>query len=94
MLCEVGVVTITLLHLFSGTNPNEGATQKRQDLGAALASLATTVLAFGLTVAGAGSAVSGLEVVARKIIAAGSFVAKRRIVTRLSTTREHDEQEG
>lgn len=84
MLCEMGVVTITLLHIISGSNPSEEAKQKRQDLGALLASLATTLMAFGLTILGAGNSLSSAKVVVQRISAAGSAITKCRITTRMS----------
>lgn len=69
MVCELGVVTVTLLELVSGTNPNEASTDKNKQLGATLASLAATCVTFCLTVVGAGSALSSVKVVVNRISA-------------------------
>lgn len=71
LICELGVVCVTLLELFSGTNGNEEPKLRRQELAAVAVSLGTTILAFFVTIIGAGSAVSGAKIVWRRISTAG-----------------------
>lgn len=82
MVCEVGVVAVTLLHLMSGGNPYQQSTERRQELGSVVASLVSTILMFVMTILGAGNAFSGMKVVVQRISAAGQcMISKSRHTT-------------
>jgi hypothetical protein len=72
LLGEVGVITVTLLELLSGSHPDEATSKQQYKLGAVLASLGTTFLTFCLTVIGAGSIVTGFKTVMKNISRDGS----------------------
>lgn len=67
LVTELGVVSVTILRLASGSDPNESDLDKQKEWGAVMASLATTVVAFFLSLFGAGSALSGAKVVAARV---------------------------
>ena len=64
---ELGVKTVTILELVSGSGPHGSNSDKQQDWLAVIASLTTTVVAACLSLVGAGSALSGAKVVATRM---------------------------
>lgn len=90
--CEMGVVTATLLNLFSTLKRHESTGDAaadykyRNELWITLTSLVSTVLAFMLTVLGAGSLLAGM----RKVLDIGQTSlhgsAARSIVNRGHST--------
>ena len=61
------MVTISILVLVAGSNPNDSSSRRQEDWIALSASLATTLLAFFLSLIGAGSVLAGLKVLMTRI---------------------------
>ena len=78
MANELGVIAASMVNLFSERrHPQYGSDNHQEQLSIMFVSIATTVMAFALTVLGAGSALSGCKVVAARVSAAGAKVAAR-----------------
>ena len=78
MANELGVIAASMVNLFSKRqHPDYGSDDQQEQLSIMLVSIATTIMAFALTVVGAGSALAGLKVVAARVSAAGAKVAAR-----------------
>lgn len=77
MISELGVVTVTILDLVSGSDPYGSEPNKQQEWAAVIVSLATTVAAFCISLVGTGSSLSAAKVVASRIRnAVGAAVSK------------------
>ena len=78
MACELGIVALTLVHLFSLKHPGNAArddfdlVHTRSSIGVAFASLLTTLGTFTLTVVG----VSNTLAAARKVLSRVSHASK------------------
>lgn len=81
MICELGVVAVTLLQLLSTRDEHEpsGSESESQSeaMGTVIASLASTLAVFLLTLIGAGSAASGAKLVVSRASAAGASLLNR-----------------
>lgn len=98
-VCEVGVVTVTLLHLMSGGNPEQQSTKRGEEVVTIAVSLVSTSFMSFMTVLGAGNAFSGMKVVAKGISAAshavmGSAQFEREAIDNRSDTDTEDDCEG
>lgn len=87
IVSEAGVITVALLEIRSGTNPEEAASpaKNQQQLAALIASLATTLVAFCLTLLGAGSALSGFVLVMKRVSSTGHHMARITSSRRISS---------
>ena len=75
-VCELGVITVSIINLFSERqHPDYGSDMHLEQFMVMLVSIATTLIAFLLTMIGAGSSLAGLKVVAAGVREAG---ARRR----------------
>jgi hypothetical protein len=84
MSLEVVIVGVTLASLLSELRDEQlsGAQRldpQRREIVMTSASLALTVIAFGVTLLGAGDAISGLKLAGERISAAGNAVVSRFI---------------
>jgi alpha-D-ribose 1-methylphosphonate 5-triphosphate diphosphatase PhnM len=80
----MGIVAATLTSLLSGLRrpgldaPSKNAVQKSNNqIIATVVSLVTTVLAFGVTMIGAGDSLRGLKTIVNRISAAGQAINAR-----------------
>jgi hypothetical protein len=78
MLLEIGIIGVTLSSLLSeiykARSSGDALDHYRKEIVATSASLATAIIAFGVTILGAGDVLSGLELVGKRIIAAGRAI--------------------
>lgn len=86
LFCEVGVVVVTLLELFSGLERRDddgGGTTEAQahsnQLAMTPASLVTTVIAFMLSMLGTGDAMSGLKMIGNTVANRVSAAMSREV---------------
>ena len=76
-VCEVGVITVSIINLFSERqHPDHGSENHQEQLTIMLVSICTTLIAFLLTMIGAGSSLAGLKVLAARVRDSG---ARRRL---------------
>jgi hypothetical protein len=79
MLLESGIVGVTLASLLSELRDGKVSGDhhphvQRREIVMTSASLATAIIAFGVTILGAGDTVGGLKVAGRRLSAAGNAV--------------------
>lgn len=67
LVAEIGILIVTLLGLMSGSNPNVDTESRQQQLTVTLVALGFSMLSFCFTCLGAGSAVSGVKKIVRRI---------------------------
>lgn len=78
-ICEIGVIVTSILNLISEQqNPESSSDRYKEELAIISVSLAITFITLTLTIVGAGSAMTGLKMLASRMSATSVRLASRR----------------